>query len=141
MDLALLRQWTNRAQPGIVIERHARIKREGSPPYVWIPGVIAAAGVEVIGAREQFPESRKYEPLDSIIVVNNEAANDITLTLNGRDARYIPAGTICHVHGRGVALWHIQITNDGGANTTAGQIVVTLQKEPYTMDRWAQDNG
>ena len=137
--LDIFRQYFNKGQPGIVIERRARIRREGSPPFVWIPGAIAPAAVAVIGVRTQFPASRKHEPLDSILVVNNEAANNITLTINGRDVHYIPAGTIDLVHGRGVALWHIAITNDGGANTTLGLIVLTLQKEAHTMDKWAQD--
>lgn len=137
--LDIFRQSFNKAQPGIIIERRARIRREGSPPFVWIPGVIAPAAAEVIGVRTQFPPSRKYEPLDSILVVNNEVANNITLTINGRDVHYIPAGTIDLIHGRGVALWHLTITNEGAANTTAGLIVATLQREAYTMDKWAQD--
>ena len=140
MDLGILHQWHNRAQKGIIIDRSARIRREGSPVYLWTPGVIAAAATVVIETRAQFPNSRKYEPLDSIEVVNNEVANNITLTINGGDARYIPAGTIRHIHGRGVALWHIAITNDGAGNTTAGLITVTLQKEPYTINKWAVDD-
>ena len=139
MDLKILGQWYGRTGKGTVLDRQARVKREGSPVYVWTPGAIAAAATAVIEVRNQFPAARKYEPLDSIEIVNNEVANDIMLIINGGDQRYIPAGTIRQVHGRGVALWHIAIRNDGGAVTTAGNIVVMIQKEPLTMDRWIGD--
>lgn len=141
MDLSQFKGYVRNIRSGVIIDRSARIKREGSRPFVWTPGIIAAAGVEVINVRQQFPASRKYEPLDSLEVVNNETANDITLVINGGDSRYIPAGTIRMIHGRGVALWHLAITNNGAGNTTAGNIVATLQKEPYTMDKWSQDYG
>ena len=137
----IFQRYFNKGQPGIVIERRARIQREGSPPYVWIPAAIAAGAVAVIGVREQFPEARKYEPLDSLLIVNNEAANNITVTINGQDAHYVPAGTIDQIRGRGVALWHIAITNDGGAVTTLGLIWLKLQKEAHTVDKWAADYG
>lgn len=123
---------------GVTIDRLERIRREGSPPYVWIVPVTATTATAVIGVREQFPAARKYEPLDSLEIVNNESLNDITVTLNGNDARVCPAGTIRTIHGSGVALWHIAVTNDGGVNTTLGKIVLTLQKEPMTIDKWAQ---
>lgn len=141
MNLATLQQWARRSQRGIVIERSARIKREGSPVFVWTPAAIAAGAHLAIEVRGQFPASRKYEPLDSIEIVNNEAANDLTLTINGTEQRYIPAGTIKLIHGRGVALWHLDLENLGGVATTLGQIVISLQKEPYTIDKWAADRS
>ena len=127
-----------RPRRGITIDRLERIKREGSPTYPWNVPATAAAATAVIYVPTQFPASRKYEPLDYIEVVNNEAANDLTLTINGKETRNIPAGTIRTIHGSGVALWHIAITNDGAAITTLGNIRVTLQKEPQTIDKWAQ---
>jgi hypothetical protein len=126
---------------GAIYDRTERIKREGSPPYVWEVPVTAASAESVIYVRDQFAASRKYEPLDSIEVINNESTNDLTLTINGGDTRKVPASSIRTVHGRGVALWHIGITNDGSVNTTLGDIVVTLQKEPMTIDKWAQDRS
>lgn len=140
MLLDTIKQYWNRGQRGITIDRSVRIRREGSRPYVWEMPVTAAGAVAVINMRAQFPESRKYEPLDSIEIVNNEVANNVTLVINGGEPRYIPAGTIRHIHGRGVALWHIAITNDGAGATTLGLIMVTLQKEPYTINRWAADD-
>jgi hypothetical protein len=138
-DLGMLGQWWGRTGRGTVFDRMARIKREGSPVYVWQPAAIAAGATAAIETRNQFPASRKYEPLDSIEIVNNEVANDLMVTINGGDQRFVPAGTIRHIHGRGVALWHLAITNQGGAITTAGSIVVSMQREPYTIDRWAGD--
>jgi len=127
-----------RPRRGIIIDRLERIKREGSPPYVWQVPATAAGASAVIYVPTQFPASRKYEPLDSLEIVNNESANDITVTINGREVRPVPAGTIRHIHGSGVALWHIQVTNDGAAITTLKKITLTLQKEPMTIDKWAR---
>lgn len=139
MDLKTFASMYGRTGKGVVLDRLTRIKREGSPVYVWTPGAIAAGATAVIETNNQFPASRKYAPLDSIEIVNNEAANDIMVIINGGDQRYCPAGTIRHIHGRGVALWHIAVRNDGAAVTTAGAIVISLQKEPYTVDRWASE--
>lgn len=128
-----------RPRRGLTIDRLERVKREGSPTYTWNMPATAAAAVAVIYVDTQFPASRKYAPLDYIEIVNNEAANDLTITINGNETRPIPAGTIRTIHGSGVALKHIAITNDGAAITTLGKIVVTLQKEPLTIDKWARE--
>ena len=138
MDLKTFINSYGRTGRGVVVDRIARIRREGSPVYVWTPGAIAAAANVSIYPDNEFPASRKYAPLDSMEIVNNEAANDITVTINGGDQRYCPAGTIRTVHGSGVALRHLTITNNGGAITTAGSIVISLQKAPMTIDKWAQ---
>ena len=127
-----------RPRRGISIDRLERIKREGSPAYVWTVPVTAATATSVIYVPTQFPESRKYQPLDFIEIVNNEATNDLTLTINGNETRSVPAGTIRTIHGDGVAAWHLAITNDGAGNTTLGKIVVTVQKEAMTIDKWAR---
>ena len=118
------------------IVRQERIKREGSPYYTWIVPVTAAAATSVIAVQEQFNESRKYEPLDWLEIVNNEAALDLTLRINNNDSLYVPASSMRTVLGR--ALWYIAVTNNGGANTTLNKIIVTLRREPQTIDKWAQ---
>ncbi len=138
-DQKWLGRWFGRTGRGTVVDRIARVKREGSPVYVWQPAAIAPAATEVMRPSVQFPACRKYEPLDSIEIVNNEVANDLMVTINGGDQRFCPAGTIRHVSGRGVALWHIAVTNQGTAATTTGAIVISVQREPYTIDRWAGD--
>ena len=116
--------------------RQERIKREGSPYYSWTVPVTATTATAVINVQQQFPDSRKYEPLDFLEVSNNEAANDLTLTINGTQPFPVPAGTIRTIEGK--ALWHIALTNNGGVNTTLGKIIVTLRRQPYTIDKWAR---
>lgn len=122
-------------QKGVSISRSERIKREGSRYYVYEAGVIAAGADEAIYVPTQFPDSRKYEPLDWLEIVNNETSIDIIVTVNGGDAHIVPAKMIRKIDN--VALWHINIHNNHAANdTTAGRIRLTLQKEPLTMDKW-----
>lgn len=123
---------------GITIERTERIKREGSQPYVWNVPALAAGATVTVYVPTQFPDSRKYHPLDSLEIVNNEAANSITVTINGLDGRYIPSGVMKTIHGTGVALWQVAVTNNGAVITTLGQIRLTFQKEAMTIDKWAQ---
>jgi len=126
-----------RPSKSLIISRLERIKREGSPTYTWQVPVTATTATSVIYVPDQFPTSRKYEPLDSLEIVNNESANDLTITINNGDSWVVPAGTIRLIHGQGVALWHIAVTNDGAVNTTLGKIIGTLQREPMTIDKWA----
>lgn len=125
-----------RFNKGVIISRTERIKREGSPRYIWQVPVTAATATSVIHVPTQFPASRKYEPLDSLEIVNNEATNDLIVTINNADAYSCPAGTIRTIKGKGIALWHIAVTNNGGADTTFNLITLTLQKEPMTIDKW-----
>jgi len=116
--------------------RQARIKREGSPYYPYtLPATAAGASADIF-TQTQWPESRKYEPLDYLEIINNEANNDITIVINAQDSLYCPAGVIRKVIGR--ALWHIKITNNGAAVTTAGKVVLNLRREPQTIDQWAK---
>lgn len=123
----------------ITIERFRRVKREGSPPYVWNVPATNAGLTATIHVPTQFPASRKYEPLDYIEIVNNETACPLTLTINGNttEQRLIPSSSIKTIHGNGVALWSIALTNNGAGATTLGSIYCTLQREPQTIDRWA----
>lgn len=116
--------------------RQERIKREGSPYYTWTVPVTATTAFSAIHVPTQFPDSRKYEPLDWIELVNNEPANNLTLTINDGDAFTVPAGTIRTVDGR--ALWSVRITNNGGVNTTLGLIIATLRRQPMTIDKWTR---
>ena len=124
---------------GITIDRLERLKREGSPVYTWTPGAINAGESLTIEVGREFPAARKYAPLDSLEIASSESANALTLTINGGDSRPVPAGTIRSIAGSGVALWTITLTNNGVAATTAGKIIVSLQKEPLTIDKWAQN--
>ena len=116
--------------------RQERIKREGSPYYPWNVPATAAGASSVINIQQQFPEARKYEPLDWLEIVNNEAANDLYLTINNSEGFSVPAKTIRTIDN--LALWYIAVRNDGGAITTLGNIRITLQKQARTIDKWAR---
>jgi len=122
---------------GVVISRVERIKREGSPNYTYLLPVTATTATVTFHVPTQFPLSRKYEPLDSLEIVNNEPVNDLLITINGGDVYECPAGTIRNIHGTGIALWQIAITNSGLVNTTLNLVRLTLKKEAMTIDKWA----
>ncbi len=116
--------------------RQERIKREGSPYYTWIVPVTATTATSPIHVPSQFPQSVKYEPLDWLEIMNNEPANNLTIRINQSESLPVPAGTIRTVEGK--SLWSIDVTNDGGVNTTLGLIVVSLRRQPMTIDKWAR---
>lgn len=116
--------------------RQRRIQREGSPYYTWTMPATAAGAIAAINVGQTFPECRKYQPLDWLEIINNEAANDLTITINNGDSFLVIAKTIRTLDN--IALWHIQVTNGGAAITTLGNIVVTLQRQPITIDQWAR---
>ena len=116
-------------------KRLLRAKREGSPYFTWTVPATAAAAVSVIYVPTEFPESEKYEYLDSLEIVNNEAALDLTLTINGKETHYVPASSARMIKGR--ALWHLAITNGGGAATTLGKIIVSMRRRPQDADMLA----
>lgn len=113
--------------------RQERIKREGSPYYHWDVGALAAGVPAIITVSTAYPESKKYEPLDWLELVNNSAEN-ITLTINGTDTFFCVAGTIRTLDG--VPLHQISILSDN--NVAGGLIVGTLQRQPLTIDKWAR---
>jgi len=123
---------------GAIISRAERIKREGSPNYPYALPVTAAAAVVILYIPAQFPDSRKYQPLDFLEVVNNDPNNSLTITINNADTYYCPAGTIRTISGDGVALWQVQITNNGAGATGAGLVQLTFKKEALTTDKWVR---
>ncbi len=124
---------------GVIITRLERIKREGSPNYPYSLPVTAAGVVVHLTINLLFPASRKYQPLDYVEIVNNSIANPILFTVNNADAWLIPAGTIRTIHGKGIALQLIDITNQGAGATVAGELEFTFKKEAMTIDKWSQE--
>lgn len=125
---------------GVIITRLERIKREGSPNYPYSLPITAAGVVVHLTINLQFPLSRKYQPLDYAEIVNNSVANPILFTVNNGDAWLIPAGTIRTIRGAGIALWMIDITNQGAGATVAGEIEFTFKKEAMTIDKWSTEH-
>lgn len=127
---------------GVIISRSERIKREGSPWYPYQLPVTAPGAAVTLHIPDLFPDSRKYQPLDFVEIVNNGAATPITVVINGPagDTHYIPAGVIRTIRGGGVALWQVEITNNGVGATVLGLIRFNFKKEAMTIDRWAQEH-
>ena len=113
--------------------RQERIKREGSPYYHWAVGALAAGVAVVCSVNQQFPESKKYEPLDWLELVNN-SASDVALIINGNEQFLCTAGTIRTVSG--LPLHQMSVT--APAIVAAGLVVGTMQREPLTIDQWAR---
>jgi len=119
--------------PGPQARRNQRVFQEGSPPYTWTIGVLAAAATIAIYLDTQFPASRKYAPLDKVEIVNSDVV-DLTVTINGVEPYDVPAGAIRTV-ADGVGIRHCQVTNDDAAvATTAGAVVLRFQKKPADAD-------
>jgi len=96
----------------------------------------AAAGIATIEIAHQFPMAKKYEPLDWLEVCNNDAV-DLTLIINGNTMLPVPSGTIRTVDN--YALWQIGIRNDDAAvATTLNAVIVSLRRQPMTIDEWAR---
>ena len=83
--------------------------------------------------------AKKYEPLDFCEVQNNGLV-DLTLIINGNMTLPVPAGTIRKVVNS--ALWQVGIRNDHAADSTVlNKVIVTLRREPWTIDQWARRNA
>ncbi len=127
MRMTFSERWTSRL---------TRIRKEGSPFYQYIPGIIAAGADDYIYPDTQWPQSRKYAPLDWIEITNNGAVA-LTITLNGNQPFPCPAGTIRVIDE--FALRSINIHNDSGAaGSVAGLVRLTLQRQPITIDRFVR---
>jgi len=125
-------------QAGFETERMRRIRREGSPLYRWIPGIIAATASAAIYLNTQFPDSKKYAPLDWLEIINNDLV-DLDLTINGMEIRTIPAGVIRKVDDD-IGLQHIAITNrDAALASVAGKIILSFQRKAMTADGAARE--
>tara|TARA_Y100000310_G_scaffold343565_1_gene451832 strand:- start:1465 stop:1881 length:417 start_codon:yes stop_codon:yes gene_type:complete len=122
---------------GVVHSRVERIKREGSPNYLYILPATLINVTVTIHVPTQFPLSRKYAPLDWMEIVNNEGANPILVTINNQDSWYCGIGTIRTISGEGVAIWQLAIQNIGTVTTTLGRVRLTLKKQSLTIDKWA----
>ena len=126
------------------LNRLQRVMREGSPKYHYDVPVIAAdyAYVE-FDMQTQFPRSRKYEPLDSCLVINNDAvAIGINFNGHGGDLYLIPAGTIRRISREEMpAIWHVRITNHSGINATVAHAIdIEFWRSPEDADSMARRN-
>lgn len=116
--------------------RQERIKREGSPYYTWTVPVTVAGARSAINIEQQFPQAKKYEPLDWLEIINNDTVV-VTLILDSADTLRIINGTIRISTEK--AFRHLAIRNeDAVTSTTLDKIIVTLRREPLTSDKWVR---
>lgn len=119
-----------------MLTRQDRVKKEGSEYFTWNTPATAFGAITTIEVAHQFPRSKKYEPLDWIEVCNNDAV-DLTLIINAETFLPVPAGTIRTVDNH--ALWQVGIRNDDtAAASTLNRIIVSLRRQPVTIDDWAR---
>ena len=121
--------------------------REGSPKYHYdVPAInFFVLGVDPgfidMDIEGTFPRAKKYEPLDSCLVINNDVV-DISLTFNGSggDEFLIPADTIRRISREEVgAIWQMRTTNLAAAtNVTLGTIAIELWRAPEDIDSIAR---
>jgi len=118
---------------GLRQRRQAKVNKEGSPFFRYVPGIIAAAGDDYIWIGTQFPAAAKYGTLDWYEIVNNSAVN-LTITINGVQTHLVPAGTARKDDN--TAIHSFNIHDDSLITATAvGEVVVTFQRQPMTEDR------
>jgi len=113
-----------------------RLKRtlvEGSPKYHYDLAAIAAGAQAYIDLSTDYPLARKYQPLDTILIINNDAVG-ISLVFNSpASAPYIiPAGVIRTISRDEVgAIWNITVTNlDALAAVVVNMIDFEIWKSP-----------
>jgi len=114
-------------------ERELSVLRYGSPNFRHTFGAIAAGANEFVGIRETFPRSRKYEPLNTLVVTNTSGEN-VDLFINGTNFMLIPAGVITSITDE--AVWTMEIQNNDSTNVLAGEIRANLSRPPLTADEF-----
>lgn len=117
------------------LARLERINQFGSRNFVYALGVLAAATRINFDIKTTYPEARKYEPLDTMEIVNNDVV-DIQINLNAmtdEDRYIIPAGSTRII--RDTPIWNVYITNlNAGIATVANMVILTLYRSPLNAD-------
>ena len=123
------------------LNRLQRVMREGSPKYHYDVLAIAAGVYAEIDIERTFPRAKKYEPLDTALVINNDVV-DIQLNFNGGagDVYIIPAGTVRRISRDEVsAIWQMRVTNLDAVNAvTVNTIDIELWRSPEDADSMAR---
>jgi len=116
--------------------RERGIKLFGSPNFPVTLGAIGASGgQEQIDMVEDFPASKRYGPLESMVLTNNSGA-DVNLDVNGIPYSLVPAGVIETIF---QSVWTFRITNDSLVAVAAGEITANLKTPPLGADEAARD--
>jgi hypothetical protein len=111
------------------------VDRRGSPLFPEFHGAIVAAAVVLREVALQFPQARKYEPLDTMTITNN-SDESLTLTMNSEEVALIPARTTVKVSDR--PIYTYTLTNISATDTSADEVHVLLQAAPLSADKLAR---
>jgi len=126
------------APPGFferAAERQRSVDLDGSPNFRHTFGAIAAGGNEYVELRTDFPGTRRYEPLKSLLITNNSAA-DLDLEINGIDFLLVPAGGIFNVSDQ--AIWSFRLTNNDAVAAAVGLVRANFSRPPLGADEAAR---
>jgi hypothetical protein len=117
----------------VYLRREERVKREGSPSFTYILAALAAAAHIDVDVQKQFPDCRKYEPLDEMVIKNNDV-QDLKVSVNGDygNADVIMAGEMTTYKDK--PIWAFRVENIGGAITVLNKIVFILQRSSTSVD-------
>jgi hypothetical protein len=122
----------------IAAERQRQTRQAGSDSYDWSVPATAPAGISSIEVATHAPASAKYVPLDWIDVVNDDSVN-LSILINGKVARRVPAGSARSWFDPGIR--QVGVRNDDAAVTsTLTAIIVTVQKLPFDADQKARES-
>lgn len=118
--------------------REERIIRSGSPMYtVKVPAIVAGAlkGYDLESQSDSaLVGINRFLPVDFLEVTNDDVV-PVYVIINHADQLYIPASTIKSVSDKNI--WHVDVKNAHATTTsTADKIVMTLQKQPITEDKY-----
>jgi len=116
-------------------QRELTVWRDGSPMYRHTFGAIAATANEYVEMATTFPRSRAYEPLNSLVITNNSAA-DLDVEINGRDYALSVASTIMAVTDQ--AIWSFRLTNNDAVAAAAGTVRANINRPPLGADEMAR---
>jgi hypothetical protein len=109
--------------------------RDGSPNFRHTFGAIASGANEVVEMQTDFPRSRVYEPLTSLLITNNSAA-DLDLEINGLDHSLVPAGVIWPIVDQ--PIWSFRLTNNDSVTAAAGAVRANISTPPMSADQAAR---
>jgi len=116
-------------------ERQRTVDVDGSPNFRHTFGALAATANEYVDLRTDFPATRRYEPLKSLLITNNSAA-DLDVEINGIDFILVPAGGIFNITDQ--AIWSFRLTNNDAVAAVAGTVRANFSRPPLGADELAR---
>ena len=110
------------------IERNSGVARDGSPIYVHTFGALAASGgreyIEIAGT---FPDAKKYEPLDRV-VITNLSPQTLSLEINGNTFPPVPQNFQVTLSNQ--VIWGFGLVNNSATGTITGKVSAAFSREP-----------